>query len=76
MAYVPTQRLSDKVHRLLEQRRVVLRGDLARVIGDTSIHSVRFDQWGVTCDCEAARTTDYCSHKLAAMVAANEEDPS
>lgn len=72
MAFVPTDRMSDKVNRLLDQRRVVVRGDMARVIGDTAIHTVRFDRWGATCDCEAARTTEYCSHKLAAMVAAQE----
>jgi hypothetical protein len=66
-----TAELVEKVHRLLEHRRVLLvRGQAAAVvIGDTEVYDVVAVPSGVACTCLAAGGGQVCSHALAAMVA-------
>jgi hypothetical protein len=72
-----TPTLAEKVHRLLEQRRVLLvagRPDEALVIGDNGLHDVVAVPSGVACTCIASGGGRLCSHALAAMVAWGERD--
>jgi hypothetical protein len=64
-----TAELAEKVHRLLEQRRVLLAGRAAAiVVGDSGVYDVVAVPSGVACTCVAAGGRP-CSHALAAMVA-------
>jgi hypothetical protein len=69
----PSPSIAEKVHLLLEQRRVIVgdrHPDRALVIGDTGTHVVTAWPEGVACDCDAGANTllASCSHKTAAMV--------
>ena len=69
-----TPGMADKVHRLLDERRVLLVEGQAQalVIGDTGPHTVTAGPSDVVCTCIAG-TQGRCSHTLAAMVAWAEE---
>jgi hypothetical protein len=67
-------RLAEKVHVLLEQRRVFVvtprAGEpfrFAYVSGEGGVYLVRASERGVACDCQAGRAGAWCSHALAAM---------
>jgi hypothetical protein len=66
-----TAALVAKVHRLLDQRRVLLvTGQWqAVVVGDTGVYDVVAVPHGVVCTCLAGGGASPCSHALAAMVA-------
>jgi hypothetical protein len=69
-----TDALAEKVHRLVEQRRVLLVEGQAEalVIGDSGPHRVVAGRFDVVCSCIAGGRGD-CSHALVAMVAWQEE---
>lgn len=66
-----TPELAEKVHTLLEQRRVLLVDGQAEalVVGDSGPHDVVAVLSEVACTCIAAGRGRLCSHALAAMVA-------
>lgn len=63
--------MAEKVHRLLEQNRVLLvtghESKGALVVGDEGVYTVRAFKEGVQCECVAGTAAHLCSHKLAAM---------
>jgi len=71
-----TERLTDmareatleKVLTILEENRVMVKGNTALVAGDSGFHRVEATAHEVVCDCEAGRRGKQCSHALAAMV--------
>lgn len=60
--------LVEKVHRLVDDGRIYVKGDTAWVAGDTRWHKVTATTAGVECDCDAAMAGQVCSHILAAQV--------
>lgn len=62
-----TQDLASRVHDLLDQNRVLLRGHLAMVAGRHGWYRVRATDDGCYCECQAAESGSQCSHVLAAM---------
>ena len=69
--------LAEKVHRILDEKRVlttvemrdvVTRTRYAYVMGETQPHLVRANPDGVYCDCIAFQNGHRCAHQLAAMV--------
>jgi hypothetical protein len=65
-----TPAVAEKARRLVDQRRVVLRGeDTAYVLGDSETYKVIAFREGVSCPCKAWRSGAPCSHVTAAMIA-------
>jgi hypothetical protein len=65
-----TAAMVKKVHRLLEQSRVLLVDGQAEalVVGDSGLHRVIAGRFAVVCSCIAGGRGE-CSHARAAMVA-------